>query len=43
MRTCVEKFLRSSEKEKGKKSVKIVNTVKRSSDAEYLVNNQNFA
>ena len=37
--TCVDKFLRSSEKEKEKKSVKFLNAKKRSS-IEHLVNNK---
>ena len=41
--TCVYKFLRSSEKKKETKSVKILNSAKRSDIAEHLVNNKSCA
>ena len=39
----MDKFLRSSEKDKEKKSVKILNAVKRSAIAEHLVKYQSCA
>ena len=41
--TCVDRFLRLSEKDKEKKTVKILNAVKRLSIVEHLVNNQSCA
>ena len=40
--TCVDKFLRSSKKEKENKYVKMLNAAKRFAITEHLVNNQSY-